>query len=86
MQTLTIGADSLETALGYLDCLRGFRSELVETADGRHQVKVTMYGDMDIYSVLDAIERRVADGFVAQRSEERLGLDGALVSEPAGRD
>ena len=71
MQTLTIGTENLETALGYLDCLRGFRATLVETDDGRHQVKVTMSGAMDIYAVLDAIDRRVAEGSGARRTNDR---------------
>lgn len=82
MQILTIGAESFEEAFGYFDCLRGFRARLVETDDGRHQVKIAMYDDMDIYTVLDAIDRRVAE-----RSEgDRRALDGALLSEPAGGD
>jgi len=81
VQTLTIGADSLETALGYLDCLHGFRARVVETDDGRHQVKITMDGDTDIYAALAAIDRRVAEGSAGDGD-----LDEALVSEPAGGD
>jgi hypothetical protein len=73
---------SLETALGYLDCLRGFRAKLVETDDGRHQVKITMYGAMDIYAVLDAIDRHVTE----RPERDPRDLDGALLSEPAGGD
>ena len=81
MQTLTIGADSLETALGYLDCLGGFRARLVETEDGRLQVKITIGGDTDVYAALAAIDRRVAERSVGDRD-----LDRALLREPAGGD
>jgi hypothetical protein len=82
VQILTIGAENREIALRYLSCLRGFRAKLVETEDGRHQVRITMYGAMDIYAVLDAIERHVARPW----EEDRPDLDRALLSEPTGGD
>ena len=73
VQTLTIGAVSLESARGFFVSLNRFHAELVETADGRHEVRVRVYEDREIYGVLDAIERHVterADG------PARIDLDG----------
>jgi hypothetical protein len=73
LQTLTIGAASLESALGFLDSLRGFRTDLVETEDGHHEVRITVYGDRDIHEALAAIDRHVTE---RAEGPARLGLDG----------
>jgi len=81
LQTLTIGPASLEKARAMLEGLRGFEAELVESADGRYDVQVSLDTDRDISRVLGAIDTHVterADG------PARLDLGGRhYVIEPA---
>jgi hypothetical protein len=81
LQTLTIGPASLEKARAMLECLLGFEAELVESEDGRYDVRVSLGEDRDINRVLGAIDTHVterADG------PARLDLDGRhYLIEPA---
>ena len=80
-QTVTIGPASLERARAILECLRGFKAEIVESKDGRYDVQVSLDDDRDINRVLGAIDTHVterADG------PARLDLDGRhYLIEPA---
>lgn len=84
MQTLTIGAATVESARGFFESLNGYHAELVETEDGRHLVRITLDGDRDILGALSAIDRHVA-----QRADgpAHLDLDGRhYLIESGGRD
>lgn len=60
MHTLTIGAVSLQSARGFLESLDGFQAELVESAPGRYEVRITLDG-RKIHECLNAIDRHVTE-------------------------
>lgn len=65
MRTLTIGAVSLESACGFLNSLRQFQADLVETASGSYEVRILLHGRSEIHEALHAIDDHVtnrADG------------------------
>lgn len=59
MQKLTIEAVSPASAHALLEALAGFQAELVEGKDGRSEVVVKLSGDLEIVSVLNALEEHV---------------------------
>ncbi len=60
MRTLTIEAETLESARGLYDALQGFEVELIEGESGIYRVKLTLgRGDKDTLAALNAIERHV---------------------------
>jgi hypothetical protein len=84
LQTLIIAVASLESGRAFLECLRGFEAELVQSEDGNYQVQISITGDRDINDALGAIDRHVterADG------PARLDLDGRhYLIEPVAQD
>lgn len=70
MHTLTIGAASLESARGFLESLRGFQAELVQTPWGRYEVRITLDGTSEIHEALHAI-----DDHVTERANGPVHLD-----------
>jgi hypothetical protein len=62
METLTIQAASAESARGMLAALSVFEAELVESADGRREIVVSLgRDDSQIVAVLNALERYVTE-------------------------
>lgn len=73
VQTLIIGAVSLESARGFFESVHGFHAELVETEDGRYEVRIRLYDDREIHGALDAIVRHVTE---RDQGPAHLDLDG----------
>lgn len=74
MHTLTIGAASLASARGFLDDLQGFEAELVETAPGTYEVRISLRGRDEIHEALHAIDAHVT---ARAAGPARLDLDGS---------
>ena len=73
MHTLTIGAASLQSARGFLDSLDGFQAELIESAPGEYQLRITLHGGREVHDVLRAIDEAVTE---RANGPIRLDLDG----------
>ena len=75
MRTLTIEAETLESARGLYDALQGFEVELIEAENGIYRVKLTLgRGDKDTLAALNAIERHVTD---RNAGPARILMDGS---------
>jgi hypothetical protein len=87
MQTLTIRAATRESAIGLYESLSGFRTELVETDDGRHYIEIELgRGDREIVDVLNAIEQYVTQRNTGPARIELNGRDYTLHGEPHADD
>lgn len=73
VETLVIYALTLESAQGFTTGLSSFTTKLNEPENGRFQVEITLDGDREIVSVLNALEK-----YVTERGDgpARLELDG----------
>jgi hypothetical protein len=72
-----------EAARGFLDSLERFHAELVNTEDGRHEVRIRVHDEKEVFDALDAIE-----SYVTERAgvAARIGLDRRFyLIEPAAR-
>ena len=83
MQTLTIEAQSLESARGFYEALKGFKAELIDGEDGVYRVKLTLgRGDKDTLGALSAIERHVTDRRPGPARIEMAGANYTLHPAP----
>jgi hypothetical protein len=73
MQTLRIEAASTASARAIIRALAEFQAELVEGADGRSEVVVTLRGDQEIIRVLNALELYVTE---RSRGPAKIDLEG----------
>lgn len=74
MRTLTIGAESLASARGFLDALEGFPAELMMASDGTYQVQIGLdETNRSAIEVLNTLEQVVTE---RAAGAARLELDG----------
>jgi ABC-type sulfate transport system substrate-binding protein len=74
MQTLTVGASSLEVARGLYSALAEFSPEMAEKDDGGYSVTVSLRGgDRQIVAILSALEQHVSE---RNDGPARLELEG----------
>ena len=71
MQSLTVGASSLEVAQGLYGALAEFHPEIIGGDEG-YEVRVSLAGDRQIVAILDAIEGHVTE----RQSAALVQLDG----------
>ncbi len=72
MQSLTVGASSLQVAQGLYGALAEFHPEIIGGDGQGYEVRVSLAGERQIVAILDAIEGHVTE----RQSAALVQLDG----------